>query len=137
LDDPTIAAPTAAPEETTDYNVVVTDASGCTIVGNTTITVISPDCIDPFIFVPNAFSPNNDSNNDFFRVRGINMTELYFVVWDRWGEKVYETEQVNHIGWDGIFKGVSSTPDSYAWYARVRCGNGKIWEKKGNVTLLK
>jgi gliding motility-associated-like protein len=137
LDDPTIAAPTAAPEATTDYNVVVTDASGCTIVGNTSITVISPDCIDPFIFVPNAFSPNNDDNNDFFRVRGVNMTELYFVVWDRWGEKVYETEQVNHIGWDGIFKGVASTPDSYAWYARVRCGNGKIWEKKGNVTLLK
>jgi gliding motility-associated-like protein len=138
IDNPTNQTVVVTPDVTTDYMVQLTDnASGCTTVGSTTITVISPECIDPFIFVPNAFTPNEDGNNDRFRVRGVNMTELYFVVWDRWGEKIYETEQVDHIGWDGIFNGVASTPDSYAWYARVRCGNGQVWEKKGNVTLVR
>ncbi len=138
IDNPNAASVVATPDVTTNYMVVLTDnASGCTTVGSTQITVIAPECIDPFIFVPNAFTPNSDGNNDRFRVRGVNMTELYFVVWDRWGEKIYETDQVNHIGWDGIFNGVASTPDSYAWYARVRCGNGQVWEKKGNVTLLR
>lgn len=138
LDNATVANPIATPEETTDYEVTATDiVSGCTITGNTLITMLVPQCADPFIFVPKAFTPNGDDSNDYFRVRGVNMTELYFVVWDRWGEKMYETNEVNHIGWDGIFKGVASTPDSYAWYARVRCADGLVWERKGNVTLLK
>lgn len=138
LDNAEIAAPTASPVETTDYTVTVTDvASQCTIVGTTTISVISPECIDPFIFVPSAFTPNDDSSNDYFRVRGVNMTEVYFVVWNRWGEKMYETEEVNHQGWDGSLNGQKLSPDSYAWYARVRCGNGQFWEKKGNVTLIR
>lgn len=138
LDNSEIASPVATPVETTEYVVTATDLlSGCTISGNTLITMLVPQCADPFIFVPKAFSPNGDDANDFFRVRGVNMTELYFVVWDRWGEKIYETNEVDHKGWDGTFKGVVSTPDAYAWYARVRCADGEYWEKKGNVTLLR
>jgi large repetitive protein len=137
LDDSSIRTPTARPEEDTEYTVIVSDASGCTIVGTTKIFVMSTECIEPYLFVPNAFTPNGDSNNDLFRLRGIDIKEVYFAVWDRWGEKVYETTDPNHAGWDGTFRNVASTPDSYAWYARVTCGNGAVWEKKGNVTLLR
>ena len=94
-------------------------------------------CRDPYIFVPKAFTPNGDGNNDFFRVRGTDITELYFIVYNRWGEEVYRTEEPEHIGWDGSFRGKASSPDSYGWYLRVRCGNGEYFENKGNVTLLK
>jgi gliding motility-associated-like protein len=129
--------PTANPDTDTDYTLVVTDGLGCTAEAVTTLIVMATACEEPYLFVPNAFTPNNDDNNDFFRVRGINMTEIYFAVWDRWGEKMYETNEIDHKGWDGTFRDVQSTPDAYAWYARIRCGNGQVWEKRGNVTLLR
>lgn len=131
------ATPKAQPTETTDYTVVVTDEYGCTASDVVTVHFMSTECEYPYIFIPNAFTPNNDENNDRFIVRGVNISELYFVVWDRWGEKVYETEDVKAIGWDGTYKGKELTPDSYAWYVRIRCGNGAIFTKKGDVTLLK
>jgi gliding motility-associated-like protein len=87
--------------------------------------------------VPKAFTPNDDGNNDHFIVRGVNIKDLYFVVWNRWGEKMFETEDVNSKGWDGSFGGKELTPDSYSWYVRVTCGNGATYTKKGDVTLLK
>lgn len=138
LNDPTVSNPIATPDSTTLYTVtVIDDPSGCILVDTVRIRVINAICEEPFVFVPKAFTPNNDGNNDFFRVRGADLTEVYFVVWNRWGEKVYETNEVEHQGWDGTFRGVASTPDAYAWYAKVRCGDGAFWEKKGNVTLLK
>ena len=59
------------------------------------------------------------------------------VVWNRWGEKVFETTDLENAGWDGSFNGKESTPDSYAWLVKVKCGNGATWTKKGDVTLLK
>ena len=119
------------------YTVTVTADDLCTATGSVTIFYRETQCRDPYIFVPKAFTPNGDGNNDFFRVRGSDITELYFIVYDRWGEEVYRTEDPEHLGWDGSFKGRAVTPDAYGWYLRVRCGNGDIFENKGNVTLLK
>ncbi len=130
-------SPTAQPIEQTTYVVNATDEFGCIDTAQVTVFFISNECVEPYIFIPRAFTPNNDSNNDLFIIRGINITELYFVVWDRWGEKVYETEDPKATGWDGNFKGKELTPDSYAWYVRVKCGNGGTYTKKGDVTLLK
>lgn len=137
LSDPNIPNPTASPNQDQVYEVTVTTADGCTATDTVQIRVIPNQCIEPYIFVPTAFTPNNDSNNDFFIVRGDNITELYFVVWDRWGEKVYETTDINAKGWDGSFKGNELTPDAFAWYIRARCENGAVYEKKGDVTLMK
>ena len=139
LNDIHLQGPTATPiDEQTTYTVVATDvASGCTIQGNVLIVLFSPECTDPFTFVPLAFSPNDDGSNDFFRVRGFNMTDIYFAVWNRWGEKIYETKDIAHEGWDGTIRGIAASPDAYAWFAHVVCGNGLIWERKGNVTLLR
>jgi gliding motility-associated-like protein len=131
------ATPIAQPTETTDYTVTVTNEFECTATDVVTVHFMTSECEYPYIFIPNFFTPNNDENNDKFIVRGVNISELYFVVWDRWGEKVYETEDVKAIGWDGTYKGQELTPDSYAWYVRIRCGNGAIFTKKGDVTLMK
>jgi len=137
LSNPFAATTEAAPEENTIYTVTVTSENGCTATDEAEVFYRGNLCEEPFIFVPKAFTPNNDSNNDFFIIRGVNIVELEFVVWSRWGEKVYQTSDVNAQGWDGTYKGAELTPDSYAWYARVRCGNGAIYENKGDVTLLK
>jgi gliding motility-associated-like protein len=137
LNNANIPDPTASPETDQVYVVTVTTANGCTAVDSVQVRVAPGQCVEPYIFVPNVFTPNNDANNDFFIVRGVNMTELLLVVWDRWGEKLYETTDLGAKGWDGTYKGQESTPDSYAWYVRVRCGNGAFYEKKGDVTLMK
>ena len=137
LSDPYSANTEAAPEEDMIYTVTVTSENGCTATDEAEVFYRGNLCEEPFIFVPKAFTPNNDSNNDFFIIRGVNIVELEFVVWSRWGEKVYQTTDVNAQGWDGTYKGAELTPDSYAWYARVRCGNGAVYENKGDVTLLK
>lgn len=142
LNDPLIQSPIATPIDTlTTYTVVATDVpSGCTVQGDVLIVWLPPAlCVDPFIFVPLAFSPNGDGNNDFFRVRGAELAgvELYFAVWNRWGEKLYETTELMHEGWDGKVQSTDSSPDAFAWYVRVVCGDGEVYERKGNVTLLR
>ena len=129
--------PEAKPLETTTYVLTATNAEGCEDTAQVTIIFLGQECVEPYIFVPNTFTPNGDDANDFFLVRGVNMTELHMIVWDRWGEIVFETKDLNTQGWDGTLRGRALTPDSYAWYVSVRCGNGAEYVKKGNVTLLK
>ncbi|MEO6759905.1 MAG: PKD domain-containing protein, partial [Saprospiraceae bacterium] len=131
------ANPTARPDAETVYTVTATADGLCPQTASVTIYFMGDQCVEPSIFVPKAFTPNRDGNNDFFIVRGVNIKELYMVVWDRWGEKVYETNDTQAQGWDGTYDGGSLTPDAYAWYVKATCGNGAVYEKKGNVTLLK
>lgn len=137
LDHADVADPVAEPQETTDYIVTVLGDGMCPASAKVTVYFMDTECAEPYIFVPKAFTPNGDNNNDNFIVRGANIKELHFIVWDRWGEQVYETKDIDALGWDGTFKGKELTPDSYAWYLEVTCGNGATFVNKGNVTLLK
>lgn len=135
VDDPTQRTSTARPTETTVYTLT-TELDGCFDTASVIVRVISQTCIDPFIFVPKAFTPNGDGENDLFRARGVDIAELHMIVWNRWGEKVFETENPLD-SWDGIFRENPVPPDSYAWFLKVTCGNGEYYEAKGDVTLLR
>lgn len=117
------------------YYVTVTNGA-CTRIDTVLIYTFELICDEPDIFVPNAFTPNNDGNNDVLSVRANNLTEVYFTVYDRWGEQVFETNDIN-LGWDGIFKGKMSDPDVYVYYLTGLCVEGQEFFKKGNVTLIK
>ena len=136
LDRTDVSNPIARPEETTEYVVMVTDENGCMATSRITITVIDPECTEEFVFFPNAFTPNGDSKNDILRVRGISLDEVYFVIYNRWGEKVFESFSKND-GWDGTFKGKQLSSDVFGYYLRVRCFNGEFFTKKGNVSLIR
>jgi gliding motility-associated-like protein len=127
----------AYPEETTEFTVTVTDQQGCSDTAQVVIRV--GDCVGPYIFVPRAFTPNGDGNNDFLRVRTIEgqVEEMYFAVYSRWGQKVYETRDPNHMGWDGKYNGDDMNPDSFGWYLEVRCPGGDLAIIKGNTTLIR
>jgi gliding motility-associated-like protein len=129
--------PLAVPNGPQVYTVAVVADGLCVDTASVEVYFIEYVCRDPYVFVPKAFTPNGDGNNDYFRVRGADITEIYFIVYTRWGEEVYRTEDPDHVGWDGTFRGKPLAPDAYGWYLRVRCGNGQWFENKGNVTLLR
>ena len=132
--------PTANPVEATIYYLEVNDLSSCKNRDSVIIYTKTFICEEPYIFVPNTFTPNNDGLNDILYVRGNVITELYFVVYNRWGEKIFETNDQN-IGWDGTYKGSTLSPDAYGYYLRYKCigmGTGDDYQfKKGNVTLIR
>ncbi|MBK7359544.1 MAG: gliding motility-associated C-terminal domain-containing protein [Saprospiraceae bacterium] len=135
LSDSSIYNPIATPTKTTSYTVTIVDENGCT--ASATITIIVNDCSES-VFVPNAFSPNNDSKNDilFVRSRSSAVTEIDFQIYNRWGERVFKTTDIN-IGWDGRYKGELLSPDVFGYGLKFKCFENKEYSKKGNITLLK
>ena len=131
-----IRNPIAAPTETTTYFVSATGNNGCPATGQVTVVVRNPSCEEPYVFFPNAFSPNGDGTNDFLQLEGIDIEEVTWAIYDRWGEKLFEADSADDR-WDGIYLGKTLPPDSYAFYLRVRCIGGRESIRKGNVTLLR
>ena len=100
------------------------------------VVFINSKCEDPYVYVPNAFSPNGDGENDILYVRGRNITDLYFAIFNRWGEKVFETKDQS-IGWDGNFRNRNSDPAVFDYYLKYFCEDNKQYFQKGNVTLIR
>lgn len=136
LDNDRIANPIAYPVVNTDYIVQVTDSLACTNIDTVRITVKDVICDEPYIYVPNAFSPNDDGENDKLYVRGEMIEELNFSVYNRWGELVFNTTQLNQ-GWDGVYKGEKVDPAVFVYHLKATCLNKKVFEKQGNITLIK
>lgn len=108
-----------------------------TLIDDVSVTL----CPDPTIpestlFVPSAFSPNGDGNNDVLFVRGNNIIQMDFKVYDRWGEEVF-TSNAPHIGWDGTYKGKELQSAVFMYYANITYADGKTEMVKGNVSLIK
>ncbi|MFH1319917.1 MAG: gliding motility-associated C-terminal domain-containing protein [Bacteroidota bacterium] len=145
LSDPNISNPLASPTETTIYYLTVTDTNECSDTDSVIITVMDsviipvPDELD--IFIPDIFSPNGDGENDVLYVYGKAIENILFVVYDRWGEKVYEAKEVTNgqdgeviAGWNGTFDNKPLDPAVFVYYLEVN--DGAII-KKGNITLIR
>ena len=96
---------------------------------------------------PNAFTPNADAasggtytlfntNNDVFFPYTAGVTDFTFEIFNRWGEQVFESVDVNK-GWDGYYKGALSEQGVYVWKAYLKLNDGKEYFKTGDVTLLR
>lgn len=127
--------PTVTPPSTTIFTVLVTNEDGCTATASTQVNVIVPICEPPYIFIPTVFTPNGDGNNDVFYVRGHYIDEVEIFVFDRWGNEVFQSNDIN-IGWDGYYKGKLSSPDVFGYVAKIKCLGGEEVVLKGNVTIL-
>ena len=139
--DPTLSAdsiynPIARPDETRTYYLTVTDALGCITTDSIIIYVNLPLCDEPNVFVPNAFSPDGDGYNDVIYVEGSAITAIHFIIYNRWGEQVFQSNDKSR-GWDGTFKGKECLPDVYGYYMQCKCLDGNELVKKGNITLLR
>lgn len=112
LTDPFVNRPIASPPVTTTYTVEVTDENGC--VNEKEVTVF----VENQLFIPSLFTPNNDGQNDYFRVYGSGIRDLLFEVYDRSGSLLYRTSSVEEAlstGWDGTFNGRPMENGVYVW----------------------
>jgi len=93
-------------------------------------------CDKSLVFIPNAFTPNGDRVNDEFRVRTNTLKNIQLIIYDRWGNKVFETNDISK-GWDGSYKGRPAAVDAYGYFFTGECLQGEKISLKGNVTLLR
>ncbi|MDX1684532.1 MAG: gliding motility-associated C-terminal domain-containing protein, partial [Saprospiraceae bacterium] len=128
-------APWASPDTTTTYRATVIDDNGCLIELELTLRTAFPPCAEN-VYVPNVFSPNGDKINDTWRVLGNHLDRVFIVVYDRWGEEVFRTEDP-HQAWDGTFNGEFLKPDVFAYAITVYCIDGERLFLKGNLTLVR
>jgi len=112
--------------------LVAFNAAGCADTVCQPVSALVIDAID----VPNAFTPlSNDINNRVF-AKGFGITKMQFIIWNRWGQKVFETNDRN-VGWDGKFNGTVQPMDVYAYTLEVEFFDGKRVTKKGDITLIR
>ncbi len=92
--------------------------------------------IVPVLDVPNAFTPLSGDENSIILVRGFGIAKMQFIIWNRWGQKVFETNN-RFQGWDGRVKGVVQPMDVYAYTLSVEFSDGAKTTKKGDITLIR
>jgi gliding motility-associated-like protein len=131
---PTFTFPSSAPG-TYEVCLIAISANGCS---DTTCQYVIID--DEFIiYVPNAFTVDNDGINDIFTpvISGVNPLDYTFQVFNRWGELIFETNSTT-TGWDGTYKGTAAKQDVYVWKIQARAAaTNERKEYVGHVTLLK
>lgn len=118
-----------------DYCYIVTafDRGDTSIISESNIACVSTS---PRMYAPNVFTINKDGLNDLFYVRGIFVAEFKLQIFNRWGQKVFETNNMNE-GWDGMFNGQPCEPDVFVYIAEGKGRKGKSQIIKGNVTLMR
>ncbi len=133
--EPFLSAPFSQP-----ISLVVTDIYNCS---DSLATWVGVDGRVP-LYVPNAFSPNGDGNNDVVAVFANTLQVeriLQFRIYDRWGTRVYEDQQFSpnsaRRGWDGQINGQKAPSGSYAWVIELLLTNGEQVQRTGSVLLLR
>jgi gliding motility-associated-like protein len=120
------------------YRVTVADSHGCS--GSDSVQL--KNC-DSTLFVPDAFSPNNDGVNDVFKVvsSGDNLPGFSMQIFDRWGALVFESTDINK-GWNGQIQNRLAPSDTYVWIITYQqfsltSANGSTKRKHGTVVLIR
>src|SRR5690554_4052846 len=133
LDCTTCADPNATPSESTMYVVTITSPDGCTSQDSIFIEIDEP-CGK--IQLPTVFSPNGDGLNDQFCVIGNCIFSMQLQIFNRWGEKMFETNDVNEC-WDGTFRGELVNTGTYIFKLNGVRSDGSNFEESGNINLVR
>ncbi|MBK7225431.1 MAG: gliding motility-associated C-terminal domain-containing protein [Saprospiraceae bacterium] len=136
VDCPSCLSTIAMPSSNTIYSAEILDKNNCPKQRQIKVTVIFPECDSSKIFIPNAFSPNEDQHNDEWFIKGQNLEKVNIVIYNRWGQKVFETQDIK-TAWDGRYLGKELVPDVFGYCVEAYCFGGKKYTLKGNVSLLK
>ena len=115
--------------------VIGTDSCSDTLIKENYIEFRS-EFDDEIVYIPNAFSPNNDDVNDFFYVRGEEITEVEIFIYDQWGNLVFTTQSKDDP-WDGSFSGKQAQNGTYTYHARINLASGASKSYNGNITLIR
>lgn len=120
------------------YQVVGQSQDGCIDTASLTLKV---DTLSPYVFMPNAFSPNGDGLNDVFKPYFVNKsghTILYFRIFNRWGQLVYQANRVQNAGWEGRYpNGQAAHLGVYYYQIAIDFVDGTQIELKGDLSLIR
>jgi gliding motility-associated-like protein len=131
------ASPLSTPLATISYTVTVKNQYGCKA---SDTVVVAVDCQESHVRVPNAFTPDGNGMNDVFIIKGISIIK-HMVIFDRWGEKVYERD--NFIAgdrsscWDGSYKGHKCPTGAYVYFVEMECPAGGTFSREGSFVLIR
>lgn len=114
------------------FHLIVMNQFGCVDSLDVTITV-NPSYA---LFFPNAFSPNGNGSNDFFMPKGYGIDEFEMLIFDRWGELVFKSNDL-YTGWDGTYKGGLPFADVYVYKCAIRDIKGDSHYYIGHVTVVR
>ena len=139
LDNDTTLTVTTSILETTTYSLFLRDSTGCTLSDEITIFVNEKR----FVYIPTAFSPNNDDINDFFTIfAGDQVVQIKTLnIFDRWGNQVFSNSDFapNNInaGWNGEFRGEIMNNDVFVYVAEIEFIDGETEVMRGDFTLIR
>ncbi len=139
LSSPDMLRTFVTPEESTTYTLTISDTSGCVATDQIIVLVNR----ERKVFIPNAFSPDGDGNNDVFYIYGGNdvVRIKNFIVFDRWGNQMFLRDEFLPndplFGWDGTFNGRDVSIGVYTYYAEIEFIDGFIEIFKGDVTVVR
>jgi gliding motility-associated-like protein len=131
LNNATILNPVATPPATQTYTIRATDkVSKCF---NTDMVIVTPVTN---IYIPTAFTPNGDGNNDLWRIPGLALyPEARVTIYGRWGQQVYDAKDYVNHPWDGRYKGVPQDAGVYVYIiTNAGPGGGNL---KGTVMIIR
>jgi len=133
LDNSGVYNPIASPDSTTTYVVTVTDIYGCVNTDTVSITVIAPS-----VWIPTAFTPNNDGKNDLLYVRGEGISGFQFAIFNKWGEQIFYSSSID-TGWDGkkSITGEDLPQGAYVYVIKGTLSTGEVVDTKGLVNLIR
>ncbi len=115
-----------------EYTLHANSTVGC---GNKT-AVVKIKVLNDF-YIPNAFTPNADGKNDFFRVPALdNYIADKFLIYNRWGTVIFQTTDLKR-GWDGNVNGYPQPTGTYIYYLFLHSNSGKIISRKGTILLMR
>ena len=133
LSDTSISNPIASPAVSTKYIVKASTEWGC----KTSDSINFHIDASSLVALPNAFTPGTSGINNYFKILTRGSVEInYFRVFNRWGNKVFETNNIT-TGWDGTFNGKDQPFDVYVYDVEAVTNEGVIFHTTGNVTLLR
>ncbi len=119
-------------EENNEYTLTVTYNGVCKVEATAKVNVAG----NPAPFIPNAFTPNGDGNNDVFMVFGKNIATVDMQIFNRWGELVFSSNN-QYNGWDGTFKGELQNTNVFVYQVTATFLDGRTFDSKGTVTLIR
>ena len=125
------------PTQSTYYIAETFNTSGC--IDRDSLAIETRDgCLEGELTIPNFITPNGDGQNDVFTIQwaGIKSAET-LRIFNRWGELIFSTAEVDSDFWDGTIAGKNVNPGVYVYYAEYYCLNGNLQRRKGNVTVIR
>ncbi len=118
------------------YLITVIDDRGCLDTTSATVNEEDFPCGEVGYYIPNIFSPNGDGDNDELFVRSNYIDEMHFLIYDRFGEKVYESRNPDE-GWDGKYNGQPVQSGVYFYVFKADLIDGSYVEDSGNITVVR